>query len=135
MNIDELPFKIGMQYENWEFDLDIIETEKYDKYRYNKNDLHILLGLAIQDVFLTFDLDILFRIEITLEPNENLNQLKKSLNEVFVKHGLEVANCKTNSSDSKSEFNITWRDGKNILILINDIKTNSLNLYINNEKY
>ncbi len=67
MNIDELPFKIGMQYENWEFDLDIIETERYDKYKYNKNDIDTLFELAIQDVFLTFDLDILFKVEIVFK--------------------------------------------------------------------
>jgi len=67
MNIDKLPFKIGMQYENWEFDLDIIETERYDKYKYNKNDIDTLFELAIQDVFLTFDLDILFKVEIVFK--------------------------------------------------------------------
>ena len=66
MNIDKLPFKIGMQYENWEFDLDIIETERYDKYKYNKN-YDTLFELAIQDVFLTFDLDILFKVEIVFK--------------------------------------------------------------------
>ena len=64
MEIDKLPFKIGMQYENWEFDLDIIETEKYDKYRYNKNDIKMLFGFEIKEIFLTFDLDILFKVEI-----------------------------------------------------------------------
>ena len=66
MNIDKIPFKIGMQYENWEFDLDIIETERYDKYKYNKN-YDTLFELAIQDVFLTFDLDILFKVEIVFK--------------------------------------------------------------------
>ncbi len=43
MKINFIPFKIGEQYENWEFDLEPVKTTNtYDQYRYFKKDTFML---------------------------------------------------------------------------------------------
>ncbi len=68
MQIEKLPFKIGMHYENWEFDLDVEEfTQSYDMYRYIKGDIKEFEGYIVTDIFLYFNLDILFQVEMYME--------------------------------------------------------------------
>jgi len=68
MDYKDLPFKIGMQYENWEFDLEPIEfAQYYDKYEYIKNDIPFVLAEKGEHIYLYFKLDILFRIEIVFK--------------------------------------------------------------------
>ena len=67
MNDIYLPFQIGEQYENWEFDLDILETEKVpgcDSYLYNRTTQFI--GVVPDTVELIFNLDILHLVIISL---------------------------------------------------------------------
>ncbi|PZD78541.1 hypothetical protein DNG35_05625 [Mesonia sp. K7] len=65
MTLNDLPFELGMQYENWEFDLEPIKSTLYfDKYRYIKNDIKEISGLNVKSINLYFKLDILFKIEI-----------------------------------------------------------------------
>ena len=71
MTLEEVPFKIGMQYENWEFDLEPIETTKYyDKYEYIKGDITSIFYLDIKNIFLYFNLDILYKVELMLTANQ-----------------------------------------------------------------
>ncbi|MCD9584765.1 hypothetical protein [Tenacibaculum maritimum] len=71
MKLEELPFKIGMQYENWEFDLELERVERsYEVYRYFKKDIKNLDGKNIQEILLYFELDILFKVEIILKENQ-----------------------------------------------------------------
>ena len=68
MNIDFIPFKIGEQYENWEFDLEPVYDEiRYDRYKYYKNDIKQIYDIPIQNIYLSFNLDILFEIEYQLK--------------------------------------------------------------------
>ncbi|HIP33663.1 MAG TPA: hypothetical protein EYG89_02790 [Bacteroidia bacterium] len=130
MNIDKIPFKIGMQYENWEFDLDIIETERYDKYKYNKNDIDSLFQLAIQDIFLTFDLDILFKVEIVFKncnSYEKFNYLLKQIAKTGQVLGVKKIR--------KNEVRIKWNKEENILELTYDIKYKFVSLLIVNKRY
>ncbi len=68
MKLEELPFKIGMQYENWEFDLEYEKTTirnniEYVVYRYKKLEKHFFLGTEIKrGVFLSFNGDILMEV-------------------------------------------------------------------------
>lgn len=65
MKLEELPFKIGMQYENWEFDLELIEVKKsYEVYLYNKRDVNFIKGEKVKYTHLYFELDVLFKIKI-----------------------------------------------------------------------
>lgn len=65
MRTDFIPFKIGMEYENWEFDLEPIEnTLEYDKYLYFKNDITSVFGFEVSKIFLYFSWDILVKVEI-----------------------------------------------------------------------
>lgn len=65
MKTDFIPFKIGMEYENWEFDLEPVEnTLEYDKYIYFKNDITSVFGFEVLKIFLYFSWDILVKVEI-----------------------------------------------------------------------
>lgn len=70
MKLDKLPFKIGMQYENWEFDLELVNTESsYEVYKYIKEDIEEINGELIEQINLYFELDILFKIKIKTQHN------------------------------------------------------------------
>lgn len=67
---NKLPFKIGMQYENWEFDLELVDTKKsYEVYNYTKRDIKIFNDELIEYIHLYFELDILFKIKIKTQHN------------------------------------------------------------------
>ncbi len=73
MKTDFIPFQIGMQYENWEFDLEPISSSRtYDKYQYIKNDITILFDIEIQHIYLYFNLDILNLVEIVFIDNSKV---------------------------------------------------------------
>lgn len=68
--INKLPFKIGMQYENWEFDLELVDTKRScEVYNYTKGDIKIFNEELIEYIHLYFELDILFKIEIKTHYN------------------------------------------------------------------
>jgi hypothetical protein len=70
MKTDFIPFKIGMEYENWEFDLEPVEnTLEYDKYIYFKNDITSVFGFEVSKIFLYFSWDILVKVEIYIYQN------------------------------------------------------------------
>ncbi|AZI20726.1 hypothetical protein [Chryseobacterium taklimakanense] len=81
-----LPFQIGEQYENWEFDLEYLQEEKipgYDSYLYlwKKPFLHIIPSR----IELIFSLDILQVVIMTckFENLEQLNQFREILDLKF----------------------------------------------------
>lgn len=79
MKIDFIPFQIGEQYENWEFDLEPVKTTKtYDQYKYLKADQRELFYIPINQILLTFNLDILFQVEYQFE-TKYFQQLKNRL--------------------------------------------------------
>ena len=64
MKKHKFPFKLGMQYENWEFDLEPI-PDKYkgrDSYKYIGKEKFFYYGLEIKEIELTFELDILVEV-------------------------------------------------------------------------
>lgn len=70
MELKDLPFKIGMQYENWEFDLELVETKKnYEIYEYIKGDITQIDNEKVVYIHLCFQLDILFKIKIQVLTN------------------------------------------------------------------
>ncbi len=65
MKLNKLPFRIGEQYENWEFDLELVNAKSsYEVYNYAKGDIKKLNGETIEYIHLYFELDILFKIKI-----------------------------------------------------------------------
>ncbi len=65
MKITEIPFKIGMQYENWEFDLELVDTKRsYEIYEYIKGDITEINESKVEHIYLYFELDILIKIDI-----------------------------------------------------------------------
>lgn len=81
-----LPFQIGEQYENWEFDLEISEVDKikgYDSYFYIRE--INFLGVCPRYVELIFSLDILQVVIMTCEFQslEQLNQFRETLDSNF----------------------------------------------------
>lgn len=77
MNIREIPFKLGMQYENWEFDLERIEDRLvgYECYLYARK---FEYGeVLLERIELIFNADILCGIIITSQENLNLSGYSK----------------------------------------------------------
>lgn len=71
MEIDKLPFKIGMHYENWELDLIVEELcSQYELYRYVKGDIVTFKNYEVTDIFLYFSFDILFQVELFMEQGD-----------------------------------------------------------------
>lgn len=79
MKIDFIPFQIGEDYENWEFDLDLVFNNKiYDQYHYYKNDIKELFQIPIDAIYLSFNFDVLFKVEYLFNANY-FQELKTTL--------------------------------------------------------
>ena len=63
----DIPFRIDEQYENWEFDLDVIENrfKDYDSYKYTGIELNYFLDFSTQKVELIFSADYLVIVIVT----------------------------------------------------------------------
>lgn len=61
MKYPDIPFKIGMEYENWEFDLEVLPDRLggYDNYKYIGNEFNNFLNYSTDKTELIFSLDIL----------------------------------------------------------------------------
>jgi len=69
MKKDEIPFKIGMQYENWEFSLDIVpdRIKGLDSYLNVDETLNRFVNFNTDRTELIFSLDILEGVILTFE--------------------------------------------------------------------
>lgn len=83
MNQLKIPFEIGMEYENWEFELEILpdRLKYYDNYIYIGKNFNKFLNFSTDRTELIFNLDILEALIITFE-NKDL-QFYESLNQVI----------------------------------------------------
>lgn len=127
MKIDFIKFQIGMQYENWEFDLEPIDLDikkDYDKYRYFKNDITEVFGVEVVDIFLYFNLDVLFKIEVflmlSLEQN-NFIQIAEELKNTYgesknrnLKHNIKEEYWES----KKSKLQLKLRGSQRVLLLV-----------------
>ena len=74
--LEKIPFKIGEEYENWEFDLEVVEDEdELEKYLYIKEDIKSLFGLDVAEIYLCFNFDILKSVEFVFKSGD-LGQMK-----------------------------------------------------------
>ena len=72
MTKDQLPFKIGEDYENWEFDLEICSYDKikgFDSYIYLKN--FNFLEIILLQTELLFSFDILELVIMTIDTKDH----------------------------------------------------------------
>ncbi|KJD33976.1 hypothetical protein PK35_04365 [Tamlana nanhaiensis] len=91
MKIEDLPFKLGMHFENWEFELEHEDSsETYDMFRYVKGDIKEVLDFEVADIFLYFNLDVLFQVGVYLEKgNLVFKEFQKISNGVFIRGVIE----------------------------------------------
>ena len=132
MKIGFIPFQIGMQYENWEFDLEPINLSfkiSYDQYIYFKKDIKELFGLEIQLIYLYFSLDILFKVEIIYKSKNQVQDFIYLATELEKKYNRQVLISKND------KLTKTWKDIKKLLIIEHDFKNNQLKLVVVYKKY
>lgn len=62
----QFQFELGMEYENWEFDLEILpdRLEGYDSYRYIGNNFNSFLNYPTEETELIFSFEILVAVII-----------------------------------------------------------------------
>lgn len=85
MKVDFIPFQIGEEYENWEFELNYEEeTKSFDKYQYIGNEFSELLGLEVKNCHLYFNMDILAKVNVELK-SEKLNDFYTLGNVIDIK--------------------------------------------------
>lgn len=83
MKQQKIPFKLGMEYENWEFELDLCTNrfEYFDSYKYVGTGLNKFLNKYTDETELLFNLDILEAVIIIFKDKnlhfyENINTLR-----------------------------------------------------------
>lgn len=121
MKIYFIPFQIGMQYENWEFDLEPIETKMYDKYKYIKNDIEHLFNLDVKYIYLYFDLDILFKIEIGFNsetPSKQLIIISDNFKQKYGKNKMKLTKDGMTWTDNHKRLKVTNEINKNEVVLV-----------------
>ena len=72
-----IPFKLGMQYDNWEFDLEVTKdrVQGFDSYIYKGKKFNKFLNYSTDKTELLFRLDVLELVLITLNTKFFLNSL------------------------------------------------------------
>ena len=78
-----IPFKLGMQYDNWEFDLEVTKDriEGCDSYIYKGKKFNKFLNYSKYKTELIFSLDILEAVLISFEnSNSDYNELSEIVN-------------------------------------------------------
>lgn len=85
----ELPFEIGREYENWEFDLEVLDVERikgYDSYIYIRE--IVFLGAIPRYVELIFSWDILDAVILvfSFSDSSQVNNFKNSLDELKIQN-------------------------------------------------
>ena len=132
MKIDFIPFQIGMQYENWEFDLDPIDSfSNYVKYELVKKDSIRLFKHRLNRIVLYFNLDILFGVEMFIDSTNPLQSFS-DLAKILVK---ELGNKELVINENLTIITLTWKDQKKSLILEYSFKLNQVILILVENKY
>lgn len=125
MKKDKIPFKIGMQYENWEFNLDILpdRIKGLDSYLNIDESLNEFMNIHTDKTELIFSLDILEGVVITFE-NRTL-YFYKELKEMILSDleklgGLDImfsSECEDYSS--KLAYCVSYKDNTVYLLYCN----------------
>jgi len=135
MKKDKIPFKIGMQYENWEFNLDILpdRIKGLDSYLNIDESLNSFLNVHTDKTELIFSLDILECVILTFKDRTQAfhKELKENVfSNVEKLGGLDIMYSAENEDYSnKLSHCISYKDKTvsliycNKLILLNVLST------------
>ena len=103
MKVTSLPFQLGMEYENWEFDLMPIKTriKNYDSYVYTKKIQ--IGGISPQKIELIFHWEILVAVILEFEKSD-LPKVEKliQLGYTQVNQTLYLSNTKIHTHINKT---------------------------------
>jgi hypothetical protein len=82
MNQQNTPFKLGMQYDNWEFELEVTQDrlQGYDSYIYIGKQFNKFLNECTDETELLFNMDILEAVIITFKDKNS--QFYKNINPI-----------------------------------------------------
>lgn len=78
-----IPFKLGMQFDNWEFDLELVKdrVQGFDSYIYIGKKFNKFLNYSKYKTELIFNLDVLEAVLISFESsNSDYNELSEIVN-------------------------------------------------------
>ncbi|WP_452221426.1 hypothetical protein [Lacinutrix salivirga] len=127
MKKDKIPFKIGMQYENWEFNLDILsdKIKGLDSYLNIDESLNKFMNVHTDKTELIFSLDILQGVIITFE-NKTL-YFYKELKEMILSYlkklgGLDIMfSLECEDYPNKLAYSIFYKKRTVLLLYCNKI--------------
>lgn len=104
-----IPFKLGMQYDNWEFDLEVVQErlQGCDSYIYIGKKFNKFLNYNKFKTELIFSLDTLEAVLITFKKsNTDYNELSETINlklncflETFENNKFKICRFVTNSNE------------------------------------
>lgn len=95
MNKIEFPFELGTDYEDWEFDLEILpdRVPHYDSYKYVRKEVKFFLNNITSNSELVYNLDILEAAILTFKMNTaSFKKMNTELIKRFSKSSVEVRN-------------------------------------------
>lgn len=132
MKIDFIPFQIGMQYENWEFDLDAGEDLVIcERYRYIKDDILEILGVPISDIYLYFNADILVRVDLKFQKGTQPKTFIELAVTLESKYGRQLLF----SDNEKSTLYKKWNDVNKCILLKHFLDDNSISILVTKHRY
>lgn len=132
MRIDFLPFQLGMQYENWEFDLDAGEDLIIcEKYKYIKDDILEILGVPVRNIYLYFNADILVRVDVSFQKGKQ----PKTFIDLAVSLETKYGRQSLFSNNEESALYKKWKGVKKSLFLKHFLDNNSVSIILTKYKY
>ena len=134
MKIDFIPFQIGMQYEHWELDLESVNSGfnlPLDKYIYFKKDITQLFTLEVQQIYLYFTWDTLFKVEVILKTRNPVQEFIHLATQLEKKYGNQVLS----SNEDLTILQKTWKDPVKKLTIEHHFRANTVSLFLTQNKY
>ena len=131
-----IPFKLGMQYDNWEFDLEVTKdrVKGFDSYIYTGRKFNKFLNYSKYKTELIFNLDVLEAVLISFESsNSDFNELSEIVNlklnclcETLENNEVKICRFVTKSNEvwileTTSNLYLLVSNSKYSLILINTL--------------
>lgn len=122
-----IPFKLGMQYDNWEFDLEVTKDriECCDSYNYTGKKFNKFLNYSKYITELIFNLDILEAVLISFEnSNSDYNELSEIVNLKLNCFSETLENNEVKICRFVTKSNEVWilKTTSNLYLLVSNIK-------------
>ncbi len=122
-----IPFKLGMQYDNWEFDLEVTKgrIEGCDSYIYIGKKFNKFLNYSKYKTELIFNLDVLEAVLISFEnSNSDYNELSEIVNLKLNCFSETLENNEVKICRFVTKSNEVWilKTKSNLYLLVSNIK-------------